>query len=239
MESEQPMGKNVFVTGCSKGIGLAIVKKFLNEGYLIYGCDLVEPELRDQKNLFFYPCDISDHDQVKHLYDQFVEKNIKFHSIINNAGINLHASIEDISYEDWDRVIKTNVYGPFNVTRYMHRLLDTTSSSIVNIGSDQSHIAKKNRIAYGTSKGAVLQFSRSLAVDLAHKGVRVNCVCPGPVDTPMLRELTENREFKLKQPIPRLGKPEEVADVVFFLCSESAAYITGTSIMVDGGYTAI
>jgi NAD(P)-dependent dehydrogenase (short-subunit alcohol dehydrogenase family) len=238
MEPKQAAGKNVFVTGCGKGIGLAIVRKFLNEGYRVYGCDLVEPELKDD-NLYFYPCDISDHGQVKRLYDRFAGAHVLFHSIINNAGINLHASIEDISYEEWDRVIKTNVYGPFNVTWFMHRLLDTTGPSIVNIGSDQSLIAKRNRIAYGTSKGAVLQFSRSLAVDLADKGIRVNCVCPGPVDTPMLRQLTKNREFEIRQPIPRLGKPEEVADVVFFLCSESAAYITGTSVVVDGGYTAI
>jgi 2-keto-3-deoxy-L-fuconate dehydrogenase len=239
MDSGQETGKIVFVTGGSKGIGLAIVKKFLREGYKTYTCDIVETELEEHPNLFFYPCDISDHNQVKQLYEHFVELNLKFHSIINNAGINLHASIEDISYEDWDRVIKTNVYGPFNVIRYMHRLLDSTGSSIVNIGSDQSLIAKKNRIAYCTSKGAILQFSRSLAIDLAHKGVRVNCVCPGPVDTPMMRELTKNQGFEIKQPIARLGRPEEVAEVVFFLCSESATYITGTSILVDGGYTAI
>ncbi|MCX7920538.1 MAG: SDR family oxidoreductase [Clostridia bacterium] len=239
MEAKQITGKNVFVTGCSKGIGLAIVKKFLGEGYTVYGCDLHEPDLDRKNNFVFLNCDISDHDQVKQLYHNFLEKNIKFHSIINNAGINLNASIEDISYEDWDRVLKTNVYGPFNVTRYMHLLLDTCSPSIVNIGSDQSFIAKKNRVAYCTSKGAILQFSRSLAVDLAHKGIRVNCVCPGPIDTPMARELIKDQAFEIKQPIPRLGKPEEVADVVFFLCSESAAYITGTSVMVDGGYTAM
>ncbi|HEX3043733.1 MAG TPA: SDR family oxidoreductase, partial [Bacillota bacterium] len=96
-----------------------------------------------------------------------------------------------------------------------------------------------NRIAYCASKGAILQFSRSLAVDLAYKGIRVNCVCPGPVDTPMMRELTKNRDFEIKQPIPRLGKPDEVAEVVFFLCSAGAAYITGTSVMVDGGFTAM
>ncbi|HEX3046608.1 MAG TPA: SDR family oxidoreductase, partial [Bacillota bacterium] len=189
MAQKTEMKPNVFVTGGSQGIGLAIVNKFLQEGYQIHTCDLTPPEGRTP-NLFFYPCDISDHHQVKQLYQHFVEQNLSFQSIINNAGINLHASIEDISYEDWDRVMKTNVYGPFNITRYLYRLLDGANPSIVNIGSDQSLIAKKNRIAYCASKGAILQFSRSLAVDLAYKGIRVNCVCPGPVDTPMMRELT-------------------------------------------------
>ncbi len=239
MHSKQQIKKSVLVTGGSKGIGAAIVKKFLSEEYIVYFCDVAEPEHGNKKNLFFHKCDISDHEQVKNMYHSFSERKIKLNSIVNNAGINLHASIEDISYEAWDRIIKTNVYGPFNITRYMHMLLDTPNASIVNIGSDQSLIAKKNRLAYCTSKGAVLQFSRSLAVDLAEKGVRVNCVCPGPVDTPMMREMTKTRQLEIKQPIPRPGRPEEVADVVFFLCSDSSSYITGASVAVDGGYTAM
>jgi len=239
MELNQNFEKNVFVTGCSKGIGLAIVLKFLKEGYKVFACDLVEPEIEDKNNLFFYRCDISDHDMVKQMYHHFTQMNVKFHAIVNNAGINLPASIEDVTYEAWDKVMKTNIYGPFNVTKYMHTLLNIPGAAIVNIGSDQSLIAKKNRVAYCTSKGAILQFTRSLAVDLAYKGVRANCVCPGPINTPMMVEMTKNQKLEIKQPIPRVGKPEEVADVVYFLCSESASYITGTYITVDGGYTAI
>lgn len=232
------MMKNVFVTGCNKGIGLAIMKKFLDEGFYVYGCDIIEPFVEIDGKFLFFKCDISNQEEVKKLYSTFVEKDIKFFCIINNAGINIHASIEDISFEDWDRVIKTNLYGTFNITKYIHKLLEGDNLSIINIGSDQSMIAKKNRVAYCASKGAILQFSRSLAIDLAYKDIRVNCVCPGPIDTPMLKEMTKDRNFEIKQPIVRLGRPEEVAEVVFFLSSKKSSYITGTSIMVDGGYTA-
>ncbi len=237
-KEQKEMSKNVLITGSSNGIGLAIVKKFLVEGYNVYCCDIVDMQL-EARSVFFHHCDISSNVQVKNLYNHFVNEQIKFDAIVNNAGINLHASIENITYEEWDRVIKTNVYGAFNVTQYMYKLLNTPNASIVNIGSDQSHIAKKNRVAYCTSKGAILQFTRSLAVDLAYKGIRVNCVCPGVVDTPMMKELTKGRDFQLTQPISRPGKPEEVAEVVYFLCSEAAAYITGSSVNVDGGFTSM
>lgn len=233
------MSKNVLVTGCSSGIGYAIASKFLNEGYNVYGCDIHKPQSQLEEKLSFYQCDIGVKEQVKKIYNYLVEKKIILDAIVNNAGVNLNGSIEDISYEDWDRIIKTNIYGPFNVTRFMQKLIGDKGGAIVNIGSEQSFIAKKNRVAYCTSKGAVMQFTRSLAVDLAYRGIRVNCVCPGPVDTPMTQEMTKGRTLELNQPVSRLGRPEEIADVVYFLCTESAGYITGTSVVVDGGYTAI
>jgi NAD(P)-dependent dehydrogenase (short-subunit alcohol dehydrogenase family) len=229
--------KYALITGGCSGIGKAIVDKFYQEEYFTIFCDITEPQFKiNSQRQRFIKCDISNIVEVQNLANEI--DNIVLDTLINNAGVNLQASIKDISIADWDKVIKTNLYGTFYITKYCYKnIIKNNNGSIINIGSDQSIIAKPNKLAYATSKGAINQFTKSLALDLASDGIRVNCVCPGPIATPMLYKLTNNQTPNLNQPIPRLGTPQEVAELVYFLSSDKATYITGATYLIDGGFT--
>jgi NAD(P)-dependent dehydrogenase (short-subunit alcohol dehydrogenase family) len=163
---------------------------------------------------------------------------VSISSIVNAAGKNLRRSIVDISLCEWDDILKVNVYGMFYVTKFFLPCL-SEGSVIINIASDQTQIVKPNKVAYATSKGAVLQFTKSLALDLAEKGIRAICVSPGPIDTNMIDNLSSEQKQELINSVPlkRLGTAEEVANLVYFLGKEDAGFISGVNIIIDGGVT--
>jgi dihydroanticapsin dehydrogenase len=167
--------------------------------------------------------------------------------LFNNAGILVEGTIEDVSETDWDRIMDVNVKGVFLMSKHVIPvMLRRRGGAIVNNASCSGLVGDRNAIAYNTSKGAVVLMTKCMALDYAKKNIRVNCVCPGEIDTPMFRQEAKARKMPLEEyrkelceyhPIGRLGVPEEVANAVLFLASDDASFITGTAFSVDGGYT--
>jgi len=167
--------------------------------------------------------------------------------LINNAGIGLVGGVEQTELPDFERLFRVNVTGTFLVTRAALPMLIASHGAIVNIGSVAGMVGVKKRFAYCATKGAIIAMTRQLAVDYPTE-IRVNCVCPGTVDTPFVEAYLEKyhrhekdkvrAELNQRQPVGRLGRPEEIADMVLYLCSPEAAFVTGAILTIDGGWTA-
>lgn len=167
--------------------------------------------------------------------------------VFNNAGILVEGTVEDVSEKDWDRIMAINVKGVFLMSKEVIAImLRQKKGAIVNNASCSGLVGDRNAIAYNTSKGAVVLMTKCLALDYALKNIRVNCVCPGEIETPMFYQEARSRDMPIDKyrkilcechPIGRLGDPKEVADAVLFLASDDASFITGTAFSVDGGYT--
>jgi 2-keto-3-deoxy-L-fuconate dehydrogenase len=243
-------GRRALVTGGASGIGEQTVRTLAHAGAEVLIADLnIEAAnklaVEVGNGSAGVEIDVSDLVSVK----------AAFHSIdrldylVNNAGIGLVGSIEDTSPEDWSRVMRINVDGPFHVTKAaMPKLLASPHGAIVNIGSVAGLVGVKQRYAYCVSKGAIVAMTRQLAADYSGK-LRVNCICPGTVDTPFVEgylekyhkhEKAEMREqLNARQPIGRLGKPSEIAHMVLYLCSDEAEFVQGATLEIDGGWTAL
>ena len=167
--------------------------------------------------------------------------------LVNNAGIGLVGGIQETELADFERLLRVNVQGMFLVTRAAMPLLLASRGSIVNIGSVAGLVGVKKRFAYCATKGAVIAMTRQLAVDYPTE-IRANCICPGTVDTPFVEAYLEKyhrheketvrAELNQRQPVGRLGRPEEIASMVLYLCSPEAEFVTGSVIAIDGGWTA-
>jgi NAD(P)-dependent dehydrogenase (short-subunit alcohol dehydrogenase family) len=166
---------------------------------------------------------------------------------VNNAGIGLVGSIEETEAVDFERLLRVNVTGAYLVTRTLMPVLLASAGCIVNLGSVAGLVGIKRRFAYCTTKGAIVAMTRQLAVEYAGR-LRVNCICPGTVDTPFVEGYLEKyhahekdkvrAELNQRQPVGRLGKPDEIAHLVLYLCSAEAAFVTGSVVSIDGGWTA-
>jgi NAD(P)-dependent dehydrogenase (short-subunit alcohol dehydrogenase family) len=189
-------------------------------------------------------CDITDSGAVKAAMAGVPVLDI----LVNNAGIGLVGNLEETSEEDFDRLFRVNVDGMYFVTKAAIEKLIARKGAVVNIGSVAGLVGIKRRFAYCATKGAVVAMSKQLAVDYAGK-VRVNCVCPGTVDTPFVEAYLEKfhkhekdkvrAELNQRQLVGRLGKPEEIANAVLYLCSAEAEFVTGSAFIIDGGWTAV
>ena len=241
--------KVAVVTGAARGIGLAISKKFLEEGYLIAILDIDQKTLLqtmkqgfDTNNVLGLECDVSEPDQVDQSVNRVLEQFGRIDVLVNNAGIAEFKPMLETTYEEWSRILAVNLNGPFICTQACAPImLKNEGGSIVNIASISGLRASTLRIAYGTSKAALMHLTKQQAAELGNKIVRVNAIAPGPVDTAMAKKVHTadiRSDYHDVIPLNRYGLEEEIADAVWFLCSDSASYINGQIIAADGGFDA-
>ena len=235
--------KIVLITGAESGIGKSTSKIFLNNNFRVIGTSLKKNNDKYIKDFDNYQIDITNNTEWKDLASIIRKKYSKIDVLVNSAGVRLSGNLETTSMNDWSYHFNNNVTGTFLACKYTLPLLKKSNkSSIINLASINSIRGVKNMLAYATSKSAIVSFTASLALDLSKHNIRVNAVAPGAIDTPMLasfkKDLTSKeyqKRMRDNHPIGRIGKPEEVASVIYFLASEASSFMTGLTIPVDGG----
>ncbi|WP_017198073.1 SDR family oxidoreductase [Arthrobacter sp. M2012083] len=251
MDQNRFLGKTVMVTGAGSGLGAAVFKRFLLEGANVIGVDLSAESMerfRERNSVLSGQMtlkvgDVGDSDAIEAIINESVEELGALDVLVNNAGIAPTGPAAATSNELWRSVMKVNVDGLFYATRAALPHLIRSQGNIVNTASVSGIGADYNYAAYDASKGAVLNFTRSVAVDYAQRGVRCNAVAPGPVLTPLLQKNLDSMEglkeaFGRSIPLGRIAASEEIAPVFTFLASPDASYVNGHILTADGGVTA-
>lgn len=244
----------MIVSGGASGLGLAAAEKFASNGYNIVIIDINDQKgkIAEEKiqsmgaDAIYCHCDISNKEQVAYAAEDTKNKFGRADVLINNAGLEVRGSITQCTEEDWTRLYDINLKGIFYMTNAFMPLMEPQGKgAIVNTGSILGYRSVPERAAYSSSKGAIDTLTRSMAFDLAEKNIRVNCVTPGAIDTPLLRGSINDSPnpaeteavLGAKSLFNRLGKPEEVANVMYFLASDEASFVTGATYFVDGGWS--
>jgi len=242
IEATQP---TAIVTGAARGIGLATTKLFVSKGYRVAMVDRDKAELKtataDLENVLGVNCDVSQEDQVSTMVKNVLQWSGRIDVLVNNAGVADFAAIQDTTFERWQTVMRTNLDGVFLCSQAALDALRESRGCIVNIASISGLRASTLRVAYGTSKAAVIHLTKQQAAELGEWGIRVNCVAPGPVKTKLAAAVhTPDIVSAYHDAIPlnRYGSEEEIARVIVFLASSEASYLTGQMIAVDGGFDA-
>jgi len=241
--------KVAVITGAARGIGLAATKRFLAEGWRVVLLDIEGELLAQTHKALAAPdttlaihCDVSNADAVAAAFKQAVDHFGRIDALVNNAGIAIFKPLLETTQDDWNRVLAVNLTGPFLCTQAAAPLMrDNGGGAIVNITSISALRASTLRTAYGTSKAGLAHLTKQFAVELGGLGIRVNAVAPGPVDTAMAKAVHTpaiRADYHDTIPLNRYGLEEELAEAIFFLCSERASYITGQMLCVDGGFEA-
>jgi 2-keto-3-deoxy-L-fuconate dehydrogenase len=240
-------GKRALVTGGASGIGEAICRVFTEAGASVLIADINKDQSEalalELPGAAAVSCDITDEASVKTAFAGIDRLDI----LVNNAGIGMVGSVEETDLSDLQRLFRVNVEGTFLVTKHAVPLLTAARGAIVNIGSVAGLVGIKKRFAYCATKGAVVAMTKQLAVEYPTE-FRVNCICPGTVDTPFVESYLEKyhkhekeqvrAQLNQRQPVGRLGKPMEIAKLALYLSSEEAAFVTGSIVTIDGGWTA-
>jgi len=245
---------SAIVTGGASGIGLATARLLRERGARVAVIDAnvealtkAEASLNDSR-IIFIQADLAQPEEAERAVAQAAQTFGSLNAVVNSAGIQRYGAAEQTSLELWHEVMDVNLTAAFLISRAaIPHLRRSGGGSIVNVGSVQSTTAQRGAVAYVTSKHAILGLTRAMAVDHAHEKIRVNCVCPGTVDTPMFRwtaSLDSSPESVVKaceemHPIGRIARPEEIAEVIAFLLTDAASFVTGTAIDVDGGLLAV
>jgi NAD(P)-dependent dehydrogenase (short-subunit alcohol dehydrogenase family) len=241
--------KVALVTGAARGIGLATAKRFLAEGWQVALLDIQGELLREAVAGLASPdrtlalaCDVSEADAVNAAVAALAARFGRLDALVNNAGVAVFGPALETSEADWNRILAVNLTGPFFCTKAAVPLMrEQGGGAIVNITSISGLRGSTLRVAYGTSKAALAHLTKQLAVELALLGIRVNAVAPGPVETAMAKAVhtAEIRaDYHDAIPLNRYGLEDELAEAIFFLCSDRASYITGQVLAVDGGFDA-
>ena len=239
-------GKYCIVTGAGKGIGKAIAKRFLEEeaagvAILEWNLELAEATAKELdptgKKVIAIRCNVADSDNVKEAVEKVVATFGRVDALINNAGVTRDKIFHKMTDDDWYTVMNINMNGIYNLCKFVVPLMrEQESGSIVNISST-SIMGNPGQANYAAAKAAMVGFTRTMAKELGRKGVRMNCISPGYIDTEMMRAVGEERLNAMIRGIPaqRLGDPEEIASVAAFLCTEDASWVSGQNIFVSGG----
>jgi len=233
------------VTGAARGIGLATTKLFLAEGWQVamidIDCDELQIAAAPLKNVLAVEGDVSDPDAAMRMIEQVTTQLGGIKALVNNAGVADFGPMEETTFARWKRVMAINLDGPFLMTQAATPALRATKGSIVNIASISGLRASTLRIAYGTSKAAVIQLTLQHAVELGEYGIRANCVAPGPVRTKLAMAVHSPEiiaAYHDALPLNRYGSENEIAEAIVFLCSDRASFITGQVLAADGGFEA-
>jgi len=241
------MRKTAFITGAARGIGLATAKRFLVEGWNVAVIDIDGDELKVAEKALpgalMIHGDVSEEARVPGYYQQVVGEFGGLHALVNNAGVADFGPIEETGFERWRRVMQNNLDGVFLMSQaaipYLKQNKEGGGAAIVNIASISGLRASTLRVAYGTSKAAVKQLTLQQAAELGEYNIRANAVAPGPVRTKLAMAVhTQDIIDAYHDAIPlnRYGSEDEIANVIWFLCSDQASYVTGQLISVDGGF---
>lgn len=249
-------GTNTLITGGSSGIGEEIAKCLygLGSNIIIVSRDkkkldkvfnrINEKNIKRGNSIYIFQTDVTKRKDIIQM-SKFVSKTFsgKLNILINSAGTNVRDSIEDIKYEDWDQVININLTGTFLTTQAMLPFLKNSEyGRIINLASIFSSVSYPSRASYSSSKGGVLMFTKTVAIELAKLNITANCISPGPLLTEINKAVLKDKDnytkFCEKIPLGRFGDPKEVLTSVLFLASKYSTYVTGSDIKVDGGWTA-
>ncbi|MBN9045871.1 MAG: glucose 1-dehydrogenase [Rhizobiales bacterium] len=241
-------GKVAIVTGGASGIGAATARAFVREGAKVviadfadHGKQLAEELAGGHEQAIFVKTDVADSKSVQALIARTVEEYGQLDIMFANAGIAADGPIDELDEESWQRTIDINLTGVYLCDKYaIDQMRSQGGGVIVNCGSIHSYVGKSGVTAYAAAKGGVKLLTQTLGIDYGPQNIRVNAVCPGYIDTPLLDHISEEdkKELVALHPLGRLGRAEEVASAVLFLASDEASFVNGSCLMVDGGYTA-
>jgi NAD(P)-dependent dehydrogenase (short-subunit alcohol dehydrogenase family) len=244
--------KVTIITGAGSGIGLATARRFLHEGAKVVIADVIDAPSKAEAfvtngaDAVFVQTDVSNESAVHELMRQTIAKYGRVDVLVNNAGIELAKSATDTSEAEWDRLMGVNLKGVFLCAKAaVTEMRRAGGGVIVNVASELGLVGAASIAAYCAAKGGVIQLTRAMAIDHAVDNIRINCVCPGPINTPLLDRIIESSEDAEKERqltiektlLGRLGEPEEIAGVILFLASAESSYMTGSIVIADGGLT--
>lgn len=245
----------VVVTGGSVGIGKATAVAFAREGAKVALIDIDSSRGKEALREIeqsggqaqLYNADVSDEASVQSVMQDIIGAWSRIDVLVNNAGIYRQGAVDGTTLDDWQQILAVNLTGPFLCTKYVLPAMERGGGGVViNVASEAGLVGIANQVAYNVSKGGLIAFTRSCAVDFAVRNIRVNSVCPGTTETPLVKEAVERaddperarRALEQARPLNRLGDPEEIASAVVYLASDEAGYATGSIFSIDGGYTA-
>ena len=251
MSTQKLAGKTALITGASKGLGKAMALALAEAGARVVlasrNLELLDETAATVRKLgaeaAVFQTDVTNEAQVLRLEKEVTAKFGKIQILVNNAGMNIRKPVTDFTLAEWRQVMDTNVTGVFLMCRsFVPQMRGQGYGRILNLTSIMSHVGLPGRTAYAASKTALLGFTRALALELAPEKITVNGISPGPVatemNTPLIQDPELNQQFISRIPLGRWGKVEEVGQLAVYLCSEDAGFITGTDILIDGGWTA-
>lgn len=231
--------ENVFISGASRGIGKDIALLFANNGYKVIGTSRSDFSIDDNLDNFIpLKLDITSRNDIKDCFDYLKSENLLPNILINNAGITADQIFMRMKDEDWDNVIETNLTGTFNLSKiFIKNMIKNKSGRIINISSVSGLMGNPGQVNYASSKAALTGFTKSLAKEVGSRNITVNSVAPGYIDTDMTSFLDNDAKETIINNIPlgRIGVTSDISELVMFLASDEASYITGQTISVDGG----
>ena len=243
--------KTALVTGAASGIGAAVAERFLSAGYQVVFFDIDGQAARATASRITLPTrrevlqgDVANEQHVKEAVTRTVTDLGSLDVLVNNAGIEINGTVVDLSAEQWERQLAVNLKGVFLFSKYSIPEMRRRGGSIINISSVHALVSWPRCAAYDAAKSALIGLTRAMAVDHGRDGIRVNAICPGYIETPLLEQwfakgLATKEEVLRFHPLGRIGRPNDIAEAAFFLASDAASFISGTQITVDGGLTAI